>query len=79
MYCQSCGLKNDDTSEFCVKCGRQLQGTPPRPSAGRSQKYPVMLKWWLLGPILVLLNLLLAVIWPPLTRFRYFPNPPRVN
>jgi len=29
VYCPKCGTKNEDTAEFCVKCGANLQtGTP---------------------------------------------------
>lgn len=29
VYCPKCGTQNEDTAEFCVKCGANLQtGTP---------------------------------------------------
>lgn len=27
MFCTKCGAKNDETSNFCIKCGTPLQGT----------------------------------------------------
>ena len=27
VYCSKCGTKNDETSEYCVKCGAKLRGS----------------------------------------------------
>jgi len=30
VYCSECGTKNDESAEFCVKCGKKLNESPKR-------------------------------------------------
>ena len=38
VFCSSCGAKNDDTAEFCVKCGTKLQASNVKSLEERIEK-----------------------------------------
>lgn len=37
MFCKYCGEQNDDSAEFCVKCGKQLNETEAKSNEGAQE------------------------------------------